>query len=245
MQRFGDRDVVENFTILDRSIELRQILAADQLGPVLAFEEDLRKERVLFLILSQMKILIRKAEQKSRRIRLQRKKLHEAHIRQKRAEEIVDHTPALVDIDRIPGELTCQLCILFPPFDAKEGHRAFLSDDELGDIASLFGDLTHPCRQPIQLLLERYMPVFKFTVQRFSQRMLHKDICPFSIDLFHSTYEKHDRASHIRLVRFWRRKRDPSHISAGGKRCLEIKKLAIHLCQHRRLLPPCTADHIP
>lgn len=74
MQRFRDRDVVENFTILDRSIELRQILAADKLGPVLAFEEDLRKERVLFLILSQMKILIRKAQQKSRRIRLQRKR---------------------------------------------------------------------------------------------------------------------------------------------------------------------------
>ena len=50
MQRFRDRDVVENFTILDRSIELRQILAADKLRPVLAFEEDLRKERVLFLI---------------------------------------------------------------------------------------------------------------------------------------------------------------------------------------------------
>ena len=165
MQRFRDRDVVENFTILDRSIELRQILAADKLGPVLAFEEDLRKERVLCFILSQMKILIRKAQQKSRRIRLQRKKPHEAHIRQKRAEEIVDHTPALVDIDRIPGELTGQLCILFPPFDAKEGHRTFLSDNELGDIASLFGDLTHPFRQPIQLLLERYMPVFEFTVQ--------------------------------------------------------------------------------
>ena len=202
MQRFRNGDVVENFTILDRSIELRQILAADKLRPVLAFKEDLRKERVLFLILSQMKILIWKAQQKSRRIRLQRKKAHKAHIRQKRAEEIVDHAPALVDIDRIPGELPGKLCILFPPFDAKEGHRAFLSDDELCDIASLFGDLTHPCRYPVQLLLERYMPVFKFTVQRFSQRMLHEDICPFSIDLFHSTYEKHDRASHIRLVRF-------------------------------------------
>ena len=151
-----------------------------------------------------MKILIRKAQQKSRRIRLQRKKPHEAHIRQKRAEEIVDHAPALVDIDRIPCELTGKLCILFPPFDAKEGHRTFLPDDELGDITSLFGDLTHPCRQPIQLLLERYMSVFEFTVQRFPQRMLHEDICPFSIDLFHSTYEKHDRASHIRLMRFWR-----------------------------------------
>ena len=245
MQGFCDRNVVKNFSIFDRSIELRQILAADKLGPVLAFEEDLRKERVLFLILSQMKILIRKAQQKSRRIRLQRKKAHEAHIRQKRAEEIVNHAPALVDIDRIPGKLTCQLCILFPPFDAKKGHRTFLSDDELCDIASLFGDLTHPCRQPVQLLLERYMTVFEFTIQRFSQRMLHEDICPFSIDLFHSTYEKHDRTSHIRLARFWRRKRDPSHISAGGKRCLEIKKLAIHLCQHRLLLPPCTADHIP
>lgn len=73
MQGFCDRDVIENFTILDRRIELRQILAADKLGPVLAFEEDLRKERVLCFILSQMKILIRKAQQKSRRIRLQRK----------------------------------------------------------------------------------------------------------------------------------------------------------------------------
>ena len=68
MQGFCDGYVVKNFSIFDRSIELRQILAADKLGPVLAFEEDLRKERVLCFILSQMKILIRKAQQKSRRI---------------------------------------------------------------------------------------------------------------------------------------------------------------------------------
>ena len=181
MQRFRDGNVVENFPILDRRIELRQILAADQLGPVLAFEENLRKERILCFILSQMKILIRKAQQESRRIRLQRKQPHEAHIRHKRAEEIVCHAPALVNIDRISGEFTRQLCILLPPFHAKKGDGTFLSDDELCDVASLFGNLTHPCFQAVQLLLERHMAVFEFTVQRFPQRMLHEDICPFSI----------------------------------------------------------------
>ena len=103
MQGFCDGNVVKNFSIFDRSIELRQILAADKLRPILTFEEDLRKERILCFILSQMKIFIRKAQQKSRRIRLQRKKPHEAHIRQKRAEEIVDHPPA--EVDQLPALL--------------------------------------------------------------------------------------------------------------------------------------------